>query len=264
MGFIVNQSKHTDRLELLSQDACFKDLRSIRAALAWVALTRPDISCAVNQASQVTEQNFVHLDIEKLNNAIRTVKTSADRGLIFSPVDVKSLYLKVYIDASFAGNKDCSSQIGFLILLCDTNNVCQVLDFSSRNSHRVVRSIMGGEVIAFGMGYDRAFILKHDLEQIYARKITLTMLTDSKQTFDVITKGSTTSERRLLIDICLAREAYAKGEIDHVGLVKSENNPADGLTKVKHCRALEDILVTGMDKNPVEQWIKRTTYPNSL
>ena len=87
--------------------------------------------------------------------------------------------MRVYTDASFSGNDDLSSQLGFLILLCDSSNRAHILDYLSRKSKRVVRSILGGEVYAFASGFDRAFILRHDLETIFRMKISLHMLIDS-------------------------------------------------------------------------------------
>lgn len=49
--------------------------------------------------------------------------------------------------------------------------------------------------------------------------------------------------------------------MNDVGLVRSEHNVADGLTKAKPCQALEDVIVSGRDVNPVAQWIRRTTSP---
>ncbi|CDF40899.1 unnamed protein product [Chondrus crispus] len=116
---------------------------------------------------------------------------------------------------------------------------------------------MAGEIYAFAEGFDDVFAIRHTLEKLYKRKIPITMLTDSKQMFDVITKASHTAEKRLMIDIAASREAYNKHEISNVGLVLSEHNIADGLTKVNRCKALEEVVKTGFDKNPVQQWIFR-------
>ena len=64
---------------------------------------------------------------------------------------------------------------------------------------------MGGELIAFADEFDRVWMLRYDLKRIYHQDVPITMLTDSKQVFDVIMKGSRTSERRLMIDICASR-----------------------------------------------------------
>lgn len=60
------------------------------------------------------------------------------------------------------------------------------------------------------------------------------MITDSNKMFDVIKKDSHTAKKRLLIDIDETREAKKEKERCIVGLVRSENNVADDLTKVKH------------------------------
>lgn len=166
------------------------------------------------------------------------------------------LHVRVYADASFAGNDYLSSQLGFIVLLCDKHDYEHILDYSSKKSKRVVRSILGGEVYAFADGFERAFMLRHDLQTIYRKKIPLHILTDSLQMFDVITKASSTTERRLMIYIEAARESYNREEISNVGLVLSENNIADSLTKPN--KALEKLLATGIDDNPVQQWIIRT------
>lgn len=193
---------------------------------------------------------------------MKMLKFTAELELTFNTLGEDSLYLKVYVNASFVTNKDYSSQIGYIVILCDKSGSCHILDYCSRKSRRVARSIMGGEVMSLSAGYDRDSVMKHDLIAVYIKYTPMLMLTDSKQLFDAISKGSSTEERCLLIDIVVAREAYQHGITDHVGLVHSENNVTDGLTKVKFCRALNDVITTGIDKNPVEQWIKRTTTPS--
>lgn len=72
---------------------------------------------------------------------------------------------------------------------------------------------------AFSDAFDAAYILKHDLESILNSKIPMTILTDSKSSFDVITKCTTTSEKHLMIYISFVREAYEKQEISDVAYV---------------------------------------------
>ena len=142
-------------------------------------------------------------------------------------------------------------------MLCNKNDQGHVLTFASRKSRRVVRSIMAGEVYAFSQAFDAAFMIKHDLETIYCQKIPMLMLTDSKKRFDVITKATHTTER-IMIDIGAAREAYGLGEISNLGLIFSEDNIADGLTKLKVCLSLHNMLGSGKSQIKVQQWIIRT------
>lgn len=206
---------------------------------------------------QVTEDLFSPKVIEELNSAISYAKSTPEVKLIYRPLDRSKLHLRTYADASFASNLDLSSQLGFIILLCDDSSRCHVLNFSSRKSRRKVCSIMAGETYAFTAAFDFAYILKHDLERIFMQPIALKMFTDSKQLFDVITRASHTAEKRLMIDVAAAREAYNNFEISNVGLVAGIDNPADGLTKPKLCKPLYELLRTGIDATPVAQWIIR-------
>ncbi len=72
------------------------------------------------------------------------------------------------------------------------------------------------------------------------------MFTDSKHLFDVITTGSYTTEKRLMVEIKATREAYNKNEISNVGWVPGTFNPADELTKPITCN-----LVKGKDNTPI-------------
>jgi len=116
---------------------------------------------------------------------------------------------------------------------------------------------MAGEVYAFADAFDAALIIKHDLKRIYDQNMPLVMLTDSKQMINVNTRASHTTEKRMMKDVAAAREAYKRYEISNVGLVRSEHDPENGLTKPHVCAALDAKLRMGTDVNPVQQWVTR-------
>lgn len=255
--FTLSQPEYIKLVRTMPIDITYDTFVSTRAAFAWLGHSRPDLCAAINRAAQVSAKTFAKRHVQELNKAIKYARSTEDLVLSYRPLDRSTLHLRVYADASFASNDDNSSQLGFIILLCDAADRCHVLAYSSKKSRRVVRSIMAGEVYAFANAFDEAFIVKHDLERLYKQHVPMTMLTDSKQLFDVITRASHTTEKRLMIDIAAAREAYNRNEISNVGLVKSANNLADGLTKPGVCQSLDDVLRTSVDRNPVEQWIIR-------
>lgn len=106
------------------------------------------------------------------------VMKASECGLRFGKVDVDSLHLRVYADASFATNEDLSSQLGYVVLLCDETDRCHLLDYTSRKSKRVVRSIMGGEVYDFMDAFDLEFVMRSDLEKMMGVSIAINMMTD--------------------------------------------------------------------------------------
>jgi len=251
--FILDQTLYIDTLSRLPLSVGFTDFVRARAAFAGLAHGRPDLCCAINRAAQVTEALLFERHVKEYNKAVKHAKSTRSLVPHYGPLERVSLHLRVYADASFASNDHMSSQMGFIVLLCDGADRCHVLTYASKKARRVVRSIMVGEVYAFADTFDAAYILKHNLERVYDQPLPLVMLTDSKQIFDVITRASHTTETRLMIDVAAARDAYNKHEISNVGLVKSDHNIADGLTKPGLCSALNTMLRTGVDNNPVQQ-----------
>jgi hypothetical protein len=83
------------------------------------------------------------------------------------------------------------------------------------------------------------------------------MYTDSLSLFDIITKLSTTVEKRLMIDLVVVREAHDRMEIAQLAFLRTNWNPADALTKVSRNTYLETILTTGTIDPPVVQWVVR-------
>ena len=180
--------------------------------------------------------------------------------LKYSKLDIERLHTRVYSDGSFASNEDNSSQLRYIILLADKYNNVHVLSYCSKKSKRIVRSIMAGEVFAFSAAFDQADVIRNDLQFILNTAIGLTMNTDSKQLFGVITRVAHTTEKRLMVEIMAAKEACNRHEISNVGLVSRDSNPADGLTKPKICTQLNDLLYRGKDYTKVTQWIYRIEY----
>lgn len=135
------------------------------------------------------------------------MKATDSWALHYRPLERSSLRLKVHADASLVSYDDDSSQLGYLILMSDGLGACHVLSYNSKKSRRVVRSITAGDVYAFANAFDEAFVLKYDLEKIYGQHIPLITLTDSKQLFDVISRASHPTEKRLMIYTAAAREA---------------------------------------------------------
>ena len=138
----------------------------------------------------------------------------------------------------------------------DTDNVIPI-SFKSYKSRRVTRSVLSAEVIAFADLFDDSFAIRSQIEHALGRPIAIHLLTDSKSLFDIISKGSRTSEKRIMLDIHATRAAYQAEEISNIGFVRSNDNIADGLTKPKMQYELLNMLREGSHKVKCEQWILR-------
>ena len=70
--------------------------------------------------------------------------------------------------------------------------------------------------------------------------------------FEVIAKASYTSEKRILIDLASVREGYRRFDIDDIGLIRSEENLADGLTKETNMERLRNAVWSGTLSKRIE------------
>lgn len=118
-------------------------------------------SCNMNGTSKLSIlDSFGKETFNKFNQGVK-IATSADfLGISDQLLDEGSLDIKVYSDGSFANNDDQSSQLRYVILSFDAYSKTHKLDYSSKNSKRIVRSIMGSESYAFTNAFYQAFIIK--------------------------------------------------------------------------------------------------------
>ena len=259
----ISQRKQIDRFKLLPTYCSFETFRSARASMAWIQQSRPDVSCTLSFFARITRATFQRNDITAYNKAVHYLRASRYISLNFPRLDRNSLRILCYVDASHANIEDGYSQVGFLIIIADKDNKRSIVCYSSRKSRRVARSTTTGEGLAFGAGFDAAYALRQDLLKLTGRDPPLLMLTDSKILFDIITRRKTTTEKRLMVDLTIARRAYAAREISNIALVSGDDNPADPLTKLKPNKALLKLLVSGHVNHAIKQYIVEPAPPRA-
>jgi hypothetical protein len=145
--------------------------------------------------------------------------------------------------------------LGYLILLMDKSPNANILAWKSAKSTRVIHSTMAAETLAVSAAFDLAFGLKKQISEILGVSVELVLFTDNKGVFDTITKRTAVTEKRVMIELAVLREAYEKKEISNMGFILSRYNPADALTKKKSNGQLVRFLNEGKVEHPVEQWL---------
>lgn len=100
-----------------------------------------------------------------------------------------------------------------------------------------------------------AFAILQDLKKMVGHPIPLTMLTDSDSLFKIIVKSTETIEKRMIVDVRAAREAYVTGAISHVRWIRTHHNIVDGVTKMENSSVLEDFLDKGTVSLNIGQWV---------
>ena len=87
-------------------------------------------------------------------------------------------------DASFANNKDYSSQVGYVIVLADENDNCNIIHWSSIKCKRVTRSVIASELYAMTHGFDTTCALKDTLDKIAQRQTSIVICIDSLSLYE--------------------------------------------------------------------------------
>ena len=91
--------------------------------------------------------------------------------------------------------------------------------------------------------------------------VPIIIYTDSRSLYDGLVSLNTTTEKRLLIDLHLLRQAYERREIAEVCWIPTEQNPADALTKEKPTAAMRQLLQGTLELTP-NAWVDRLGAPS--
>jgi hypothetical protein len=105
------------------------------------------------------------------------------------PLDISSLSLLVFTNASFANNNDLSSQIGFIIIFTDQNQSVNILHWSSIKCKQVTRSVLASELYALAHGFDIGAVIKSTIQRILQlEQLPLVLYTNSKSLYNCLVK----------------------------------------------------------------------------
>ncbi|EEA24070.1 conserved hypothetical protein [Talaromyces marneffei ATCC 18224] len=211
-----------------------------RALGAYIAsVSQPEASFDLSFAAQAVQPEKE--DIKALNKRLQWQIDNSTRGLRFVKIDLRTAQLYAFVDASFANNKDSSSQIGHVIVLADAQNNANILHWSSTKCKRL----------------PEAYSLRKRTLLHLSEPLPLVLCTDSKSLYECLVKLGTTREKRLMIDLMCLRQSYERQEITEVRWINGNSNPADAMTKSKPCRALQELIDTNKLRIDVDGWVER-------
>jgi hypothetical protein len=108
-SFSFCQKLHIETLAPLALTPSFMDFSSHRAKVSWICHTRPAVCYFASTPAQVTEHNFSPAKVTSFDAVLENLRKTADRKLLFQNLDINSLRIVAYSDASFANNADLSS-----------------------------------------------------------------------------------------------------------------------------------------------------------
>ena len=227
-----------------------------RARGAFIAsVCQPEAAFDLSFAAQVVHPK--EEDAKTLNKRLKWQIDHSDRGLSFVRLDITTLKLVVFTDASFANNPDLSSQIGYVIVLADATDKANIIHWSSVKCKRVTRSIFASELYAMAHGFDVGAVIKSSVEKILDLPLPMVVCTDSKSLYDCLVKLGTTQEKRLMVDLMCLRQSYERREIMEIKWIDGNCNPADAMTKSRPCQALSKLIDTNTIDLKATAWVER-------
>jgi hypothetical protein len=268
----LQQKGQASNLALVDEDPSTRKQQYVeqRARGAYIAsICQPEACFDLSTAAQ--HQEPTKEDVKALNRRIQWQMESQERGLTFVPIDLKAAKLFVFVDGSFANNKDLTSQLGFVIILANEEAATanspefsiygNILHFSSTKSKRVTRSVLASEVYGMVAGVDMAYALATTLHMITTHlglpAIPTIVCTDSYSLYECLVKLGTTKEKRLMIDIMALRQSYERRELQEVRWIHGDDNLADAFTKATPNQALKRFIDCNRATVRVEGWVSR-------
>ena len=217
--------------------------RALVGQLNWAScISRPDISYETCELSTVQSRPLV-TDVLRANKVVKDI-TSSTVLLHYVPLDISTLRLRVYTDASHNSLVNGGSQEGHVIFLCDRDQKCVPISWASKRIKRVARSTLSAETLAAVDAVDAAFLIATIFGEILNLNLPMSidLVTDCKSLLDAVNTTNLVSDRRLRVDIAALRQMVEKGEVNF-HWIDSSMQLADGLTKkgASKARLLEVI-----------------------
>jgi len=148
--------------------------------------------------------NLVKDNIKSLNKQLSWQIKNTNRGLKFIKLDINILQLLVFMDTSFANNKDLSLQIGYVLVLVDASNKANIIHWSLIKCKRVIKSVLASELYSMAHGFNIGTAIKSTLDKVLQVNLLLILCTDLKSLYNCFVQLGTMQEKCLMIDVmCL-------------------------------------------------------------
>ena len=222
-----------DRQRLLNSHE-ISTLKQLVGQINWVSTQcRPDVSydnCILGtRASKATVA-----DVHYANKVVRKIRGQSLSLTFPSQMDLSTVRLVSFCDASFANLHDLSSQGGFLIFMVDRQGFYSLVCWQSKKVKRKVNSSLGAECLEACEAASTCILIRERLEQMLCCSpgtVKISILTDNKSLVGAVHKSTSLENKRLQIDINILREMVENGELHEFRWVSTQHQIANSLTK---------------------------------
>lgn len=166
---VLHQRDYLEKLKILPEDASDKDFFSVKMRPVWLCHSRQNCLFQISELTQLTKPYFEenNREVIKRTNILIKFAINNKAELRYMELDLCSLKVISFSDASFAGSKDLTSQLAYIFFIGDkTGNVARII-FKSYKARRVTRSVTSAELIAFSDSFDATSTLRSELKSLH-------------------------------------------------------------------------------------------------
>lgn len=113
-------------------------------------------------------------------------------------LNIKSLELVVLTDASFAGSRDYSPQIGYIKVIMDKHKNIYIIYWPSIKCERVIWIVLASELYAMARGFDTGAVIKSTICNILksSKPISFIICIDSRSPYDCLVNLGTNQGKK--------------------------------------------------------------------
>jgi len=208
-----------------------EQFQALIGQLNWLSTqSRPEIGFSVCELSKLGKSKPIVDDLMRANKVVKRVQD--DRYAIsFPALNISSLSVECYSDASYGNLDDGGSQGGYLIFLTDGESRRALISWQSKRIRRVVKSTLAAESLALLDAAQAGVYITHMIKEILGVQPVIRCYVDNKSLVEALHSTKSVEDKHLRIDIAALKDLLETQEITSVSWVRSAKQLADVLTK---------------------------------
>ena len=234
-----------------------KMISSVIGQVNWAAhQCRYDLSFAASHCQQLAGQRNPEA-LAWVNKVVRRAKNSMIVKMVYLDCPIDEAVVLSVSDTAFAAQPGAGSQGGLLVGLANPKiekgvGPIVIVEGSSCRLQRVVRYSMSAELSQTATAYEHGDYVQAILAEIMGPRFSLRawkfhasrwrhlLVFDAKVAYDALQSDNSPTDRKLIIDIAVLREALQDPQAcGYIRWVSGREIPSDGLTKWNANGALE-------------------------
>lgn len=192
-------------------------------------------------------------NITILNKKFKCHINNKFQRLNYIKLNQNSRQLVLFINSSFANNKDLFLQIGFIICIANLVSKASIIYWSFIKYKQISWTIFATELCEMAHGFDIKALIKAILAKVLEDEMAFVFCTDSRFLYNCLIKLEITNKKHFIIDVISLCSLYERCKIIEIKQIYGHNNPMNLMTKNKPSLALKILIgINCMNLNKIK------------